>query len=463
MATVKVKWLVLSIFFAIICVNVNGDSGVETVIASDSSWKLEVEQLKSKISLLELNVEDKDRELKNKDESIVKLEKVVDEKAGSISSLQGEIDLIQKKGSVATEEQVGKAHARTIELEKQVEKLRKEIEAQTLKKNALEARRFEADNRIQELNSKLENVTVSFKSGCSLATLRTQDRRFSLAPLQKINDEQKSRIRKTERALQVAEEEMVKAKLEATRKAKELLEAHGSWLPVWFAIHVDRCQSFATTYWNQHGKPALDVATQKALVTKAQVQKWAEPHMETIKSRWIPAIQEQWVAFKLYAEPHLQSVATKTVEVYDTTKSTIMPHVVRVQELADPYFQEAKKCTKPYIDHVATVTKPHVDKARVALKPYTKKIVREYRKFLKSATTYHNQVQATVQETLNKHELTRPLATKELVWFTASALLALPVLFLPRLFSAIFSKKAKKPVRNTNHTRRRPKRGHPDK
>ncbi|PIA43853.1 hypothetical protein AQUCO_01800117v1 [Aquilegia coerulea] len=412
----------------------NSDSDSDS--DSSSSLKLELEQLKSKISLLEVSIEDKARELKTKDDGIVQLQKVIDEKSEGISLLQGKIDSLQKKDSVDSEELVGKAHARVQELENQVEQLRKEVDAQIAKKNALEARTSGSESKIQELNLKLQDLL-------------------------KINDEQKKRIRKTERALQMAEEEMVKAKLEATSKTKELMEAHGAWLPRWFATHLASCQTFIATHWNQYGKPALDIATQKALETKAQTQKWAEPHLETIKSRLVPAIKEQWVAFTIYVEPHVQSLSTKGAEFYESSKSTLTPHVVRVQELADPYYQY----TKPYIDQVATVTKPHVDKARIALKPYTKKAVRLYRKFLKSATTYHEQVQATVQETLNKHELTKPFATKELVWFSASALLALPVLFLPRVLSVLFCKKARKPARttHTNHTRRRAKRGHPDK
>ncbi|KAF5177614.1 Myosin heavy chain-related, partial [Thalictrum thalictroides] len=387
-----------------------------------------------------VSIEEKARELKSKDDGIMQLQKVIDEKSESISLLQGKIDSLQKKGSVNTEELVGKAHARIQELENQVEQLRKEVDAQIAKKDALEARTSGSENKIQELNLKLQD-------------------------LQKLNDEQKKRIRKTERALRIAEEEMVKAKLEATSKTKELMEAHGAWLPRWFATHLASCQTFISTHWIQYGKPALDVATQKALETKAQAQKWAEPHLETVKSRLVPAVKEHWVAFTTYIEPHVQSLSAKGAELYESSKSTLTPHVIRVQELADPYYQEAKKFTKPYIDQVATVTKPHVDKARNALKPYTKKTVRVYRKFLKSATTYHNQVQATVQETLNKHELTKTFATKELVWFLASALLALPVFFLPKVLSVLFCKKARKPVRttHTNHTRRRAKRGHPDK
>lgn len=42
------------------------------------------------------------------------------------------------------------------------------------------------------------------------------------------------------------------------------------------------------------------------------------------------------------------------------------------------------------------MAKPHVEKIRVVLKPYTKKVVKAYEKFLKSASTYHHQVSASI-------------------------------------------------------------------
>lgn len=38
-------------------------------------------------------------------------------------------------------------------------------------------------------------------------------------------------------------------------------------------------------------------------------------------------------------EPHVQSLSTKSVEFYKTSKSTLAPHVIKAQEFVDPYFQ----------------------------------------------------------------------------------------------------------------------------
>ncbi|KAL2346871.1 hypothetical protein Fmac_000871 [Flemingia macrophylla] len=439
----------LFVVFALSVTVIFALAGAETVASIEgktlepdaSAFKIQLDQLYSKIQSLESQINEKSEEVKKKDEDVAQKEKIIEDRSITIKSLQNEIASLQKKGSLDAEEQVGKAHARAGELQKQVDKLQKELETQNKEKVNWETRVLGLEKTIHDLNSKLEDI-------------------------QKINEEQKAKIRKTERALKVAEEEMVKAKYEATAIEKQLRETHGAWLPPWLAVHYIHSKSCVEAHWNKHGKPALEMFTQKAVEKKAQVAKWAEPHVKTIKTKWIPTVKEHWSVVKTNAEPHVQLVTTKMVEVYKASKNAIAPHLNKVKEFVDPYCQEARKFSKPYVDKIAIAAKPHVDKVQVVLKPYTKKAVHAYEKFLESATTYHRQVQATVQETLKKHELTRPLATKELEWFAASALLALPIIFVARVLSAVFcSKKLNKPSRSghTHHARRKAKRGHPDK
>ncbi|EHA8589815.1 myosin-3-like [Cocos nucifera] len=357
------KLLMVSIVLWLLIVGIRGDAEVEdgTVAkAWDSPLKLETEQLKSKVAGLESSISDRTDEVKRKDERISQLEKIVEEKSATMASLQSEVELLQKKGVVDVQELVGKADARADELEKQIEKLKNEIEAQTGKGDAYEARAGEAEKKVQELSLKLEN------------------------------------------------EELAMMQLEARSKSDQLRE------------------DLAVTHWNENGKPALDVFLQKASEKSTQAQKWVEPHMETART-------EQWVTLITYIGPHVQMVSAKAIEAYRLCTNTVTLHVVRVKELADPYFQEAKKFSKPYVNQVAAVSKPHVEKVRLVMKPYTKYVAHAYGKSLESATAYHHQVQAAVQEKLEKHELTKPLATKELVWFMLTAF-SFP--FIPFLFES---------------------------
>jgi hypothetical protein len=256
----------------------------------------------------------------------------------------------------------------------------------------------------------------------------------------------------------------MRLQLEASAKAKQLTEVHGAWLPPWLAAQYAHYMEVVSGHWSQHGKPAMQNFLQKASEKSAQAKKWAEPHIETAKTKWVP-VKEKLVVLKKNAEPYIQKVSTRSVELYESSWDAVTPHVVKAKEFAHPYYQEAKKFSKPYIDQVAEITKPHVEKVRTALKPYTKRVVHAYGSFLESATTYHRQAQATILDYLHQHEITKSLATKELVWFLASALLALPVFVIYRLLINTFCTKKPKRSRggNGNHGHRRHKRRHTDK
>lgn len=439
-------FLFTSLFLALIFTLSQADSTVEQIVpGSDNTGRVELDKLTSKIQSLESLVEKKNHEIESKDEIIAQKEKVVaekekiiKEKLDSITSLRNEVASLEVKGSLDANEQLKKAHSHVHELEKQVEKLQMEIKLKNNLREALETRTKDLEKKMLDINPKLHD-------------------------LQKVVDEQNAKLHKTERALQIAEEELKKAKFEATSKIKELTELHNAWLPPWLAARLVGFQSYAESRWKEHGKPAFESLKQKTLEKKAQAEKWAEPHVQTIKTKWVPAAREQWVLVVTYVEPKLQSLTKKTKEVYTQSKDAVTPHMIKIKEVVDPHFQSVKKVCKPYIDDIATATKPHLDKAREAVAPYTKDAVIAYGKFLESATKYHHQVQGVVEESLKKHEVSKALATKELVWFAASALVALPIIILFKILSAIFFKKAKRPNRNPNQPRRKAKRAHPDK
>ncbi|VVB10870.1 unnamed protein product [Arabis nemorensis] len=410
-ASKLLAFLLLALVFT---TTVFSDAGIASdepeIVDAAGSDKIQLDQLNAKIRDLESQIDEKSREVEGKDELVAEKEKLLKEKEDKIASLQTEVSSLQKKGSSDSAKQLGKAQARVDELEKQVEVLRNFLEQKNKEKDSTVARTNEAEKKLSELNSSLDK-------------------------LQKTNEEQKNKIGKLERAIKIAEEEMLRTKLEATTKHKELLEAHGSWLPPWLASHWISFQTYTETHWEAHGKPAVETVILKVTEVKTQAQKWAEPHVENVKTKYIPAVKE---TVSTHVEPHIRTLSIKAKEAYHASKDAVSPHIDTVQELVDPYYQEAKKFSKPYVDQVATATKPHVDKVKVAMKPYTTKVIIVYTEFLESATTYHQQVQAHVERKLKNHELTEAFATNEFVWFAASALLALPIFFAYKVLCTLF-------------------------
>ncbi|GJN33571.1 hypothetical protein PR202_gb22189 [Eleusine coracana subsp. coracana] len=216
-------------------------------------------------------------------------------------------------------EQASKASARAAELEKQIEKLKKDIKDQNNKKASLEARASDAEKKVQELNAKLEK-------------------------LQRTSDEQKRRIQKTELALKAAEEELLKVQMETTTKLKQLREVG----VILIALFLAGSWSMVATlevmsdHWNEHGKPVFNSLLQKASEISVEAKKWAKPHVETAKTKWVPVAKEKWVILKKNSEPYVRMASTKSVEVYQASKDFITPHLVNAREAADPYLQIVK-------------------------------------------------------------------------------------------------------------------------
>ncbi|KAL9273698.1 hypothetical protein AKJ16_DCAP27584, partial [Drosera capensis] len=127
---------------------------------------------------------------------------------------------------------------------------------------ALEARAAETEKKIEELTLKIDDLEkINDEQKVKMSKTERQNKEkdalearaaetekkieeltLKIDDLEKINDEQKVKMSKTERALQAAEEELMKAKFEATSRNKELLEVHGAWLPPWLADHVFRLE-----------------------------------------------------------------------------------------------------------------------------------------------------------------------------------------------------------------------------
>ncbi|KAJ7517143.1 hypothetical protein O6H91_21G011900 [Diphasiastrum complanatum] len=388
----------------------------------DSSYTHNLKQidyLKSQLEDLEATLKAKDLSLQDKEKRIVFLE--------------SELDSVQNKGSQEVEERLIAARDRTSALEVEVDKLQEdarklEIQLETFKK-CVES----SEAKITELSNKNSQITKTI-------------------------ERQQKRIYSAEEALQKAEAALKQAESEAARKTRELAKAAGAWLPPWFASRLNDLQELAIIEWGEHGEPVVNIISEKAYHISATAHEMAKPHLETVKEKWMPAVQQRWENAIVLIGPHVEMVKVKAGKGVDSAKSYLSPHVHRVQEALSPYTQLVREKARPYVDKVAVFVQPYFKATHKALRPHVEKAHKIYQNVLKSATAYHLQLHTFLHKSISKHETLATLATKEVTWFLylllqTLALLVVPAVGILLVFSSTFSgKKSNKSLRSSGGT-----------
>jgi len=223
--------------------------------------------------------------------------------------------------------------------------------------------------------------------------------------------------------------------------AEELAMVLGMWLPYWFASRSVHCQELASAKWHLHGKPVLDALSQKVAVTLAYGQRLVEPHLQEIQNKLVPVAKVHFNSLKNTTKPYVSVMVTRGTRAYRVCRDAIQPCMVRTQEFADHYWQESKKLCKPYIARIAAASEPYIARGRVVLGPYMRPVTSAWTRLVTSTRMYHRQVQKWIIGFMEDTELLNPHSAHTLAWWTASALFALPMFAIYKIFSVTVRKK----------------------
>ncbi|EFH43627.1 EMB1353 [Arabidopsis lyrata subsp. lyrata] len=148
----------------------------------------------------------------------------------------------------------------------------------------------------------------------------------------------------------------------------------------------------------------------------------------------------------------------------NTDKTQVSQKIEQVQKWSEPHIETLNSVirihTHPYTTRIMTLTKPHLERVQVALEPYTENVRHGFKKLVNSTKIYHQQA----QEMLKNNEITKPIATMDLAWVGATALIGFPLIFIIKLLSAVSNPKRKKRYSHKKEPTigyRRAKRRHP--
>ncbi|CAM6097363.1 unnamed protein product [Calypogeia fissa] len=383
----------------------------------------EIERLKEKVATLDSSLEKKEAHI-----SVVEKELAVlkEQKAGH----GGEKETLSK-----LERELDSMAFRVRELEDQMHAATKDSEQANKYAQALTKRAESAEETVRDLTAKLE------KSRSSLSA-------------------SKKHAADVEKTLKNAEKDIAEAETRLKAHGEELSRVHNQWLPPWAASQFAILQSRAKAKWSSHAKPQVDALYKQASKKAGEAHAFVRPHLDRAASTVGPEVRKHWKTVTDSVSPHVELVRSKSSDGYEYVRKEYLgkaqeflePHYKTVVETTRPYVTLVQEKTRPYVDQISTASKPYLDHARKFVNPYLEKASPYYRDAISAALKHHENLQEAVRKNLSKTELAASILTQELVWFLASALLALPVLIALLIFSSAFGGKktaSRRPKRNS--------------
>lgn len=259
----------------------------------------EIVSLKSELLLLEKDLKTKEAILNDKELKISELER-------ELKNLRSHKDESQDHGLMQQKIQTAESKAR--ELQDQLQSLQEE------------SRRLREEARLHAEKAKSQEET---------ATLHMTDKEKVIKSL----EDQRIRLQRAERGLQIAEAAMLKARAEAEEKSKKLDKIHRAWLPLWAATHAEILQKIASSRWSTRGEPVVKSLQRSASSKAADAHEFIKPHLETFQTKVNPVIRQTWQQATEAVAPHLETVKKTGIQ----TRKYIAPHVETVQKTLNPY------------------------------------------------------------------------------------------------------------------------------
>eukprot|EP00250_Pteridium_aquilinum_P018926 c24234_g12_i1 orf=113-1129(+) len=254
----------------------------------------------------------------------------------------------------------------------------------------------EQEAKVAELETNLEEKRMELshlRDNIQILQLAAESHELQLKQVESVLASQRKQLDEVHNSLHLIEDLVLEAQARSDQKEQEILKVYTQWLPQWAVTHL--------TYW---------------------------------QGIWRVALKEAVLGVGGYSRVYENKVL-KHLNVLGEHFETCLH---KAQKVLNKKIQAAWKLSRDYLDGPIKTLEPHVNQLESFLQPHALKLWQYYNKTLRYGIKQHLQLQRKIRKALQKNRYLVSIATKEVTWFLASALLILPLYGALLLFSSFF-------------------------